>query len=65
MEHWLNGEKVVEYELGSPEWGKRVAASKFAKMPRYGTRRVAATSPCRTTATPSPIRNIRSGEVID
>lgn len=36
IEHWLNGEKVVEYELGSPDWQERVAASKFASMPGYG-----------------------------
>ncbi len=36
IEHWLNGVKVVEYELGSPEWQDLVAASKFAKWPDYG-----------------------------
>ncbi|MEX1185248.1 MAG: DUF1080 domain-containing protein [Gemmatimonadaceae bacterium] len=36
VEHWLNGVKVVEYELGSPEWEARVRASKFASMPLYG-----------------------------
>ena len=39
VEHWLNGEKVVEYELGSEEWKQRVDASKFAQWPAYGTRR--------------------------
>ncbi len=36
VEHWLNGTKTVEYELGSPEWEALVAASKFAPYPRYG-----------------------------
>lgn len=36
VEHWLNGEKVVEYELGSPDWQAKVAASKFAEWPVYG-----------------------------
>jgi hypothetical protein len=39
VEHWLNGEKLLEYELGSDEWRQRVAASKFAQMPRYGLAR--------------------------
>jgi hypothetical protein len=39
VEHWLNGEKLLEYELGSAEWTQRVAASKFAEMPRYGRAR--------------------------
>lgn len=36
VEHWLNGTKVVEYELWSPDWKARVAASKFSKYPDYG-----------------------------
>ena len=36
VEHWLNGRKVVEYELQSPDWKSRVAASKFAAYPDYG-----------------------------
>lgn len=36
VEHWLNGTKVVEYELGSPEWTARVRQSKFNQWPGYG-----------------------------
>jgi hypothetical protein len=36
VEHWLNGKKVVEYELGSADWTRKVAASKFATYPGYG-----------------------------
>ena len=36
VEHWLNGLKVVEYELGSDDWTARVAASKFAPHLHYG-----------------------------
>ncbi len=35
VEHWLNGVKLVEYEIGSPEWQALVAKSKFADHPRY------------------------------
>jgi Domain of Unknown Function (DUF1080) len=36
VEHWLNGRKVVEYELKSADWKRRVTASKFAAYPNYG-----------------------------
>ena len=29
VEHWLNGVKVVEYELWTPDWERRVRESKF------------------------------------
>jgi len=36
VEHWLNDVKVVEYELGSPDWEAKVQAGKFAPHLRYG-----------------------------
>lgn len=36
VEHWLNGQKVVDYELNSAAWKAKVAASKFSKYPNYG-----------------------------
>lgn len=36
VEHWLNGEKVVAYELQSPDWVERVKKSKFAEYPNFG-----------------------------
>jgi hypothetical protein len=38
-EHWLNGIKVVEYELGSARLDSALAASKFKSMPWYAQRR--------------------------
>lgn len=34
--YWMNGRRIVDYDLGSPDWKKRVAASKFAAYPGYG-----------------------------
>jgi hypothetical protein len=36
VEHWLNGVKVVEYELQSEEWKKRKATSKWKDASGYG-----------------------------
>ena len=36
VEHWLNGFKMEEYELGSPDWTAKVKASKFNAWPNYG-----------------------------
>jgi hypothetical protein len=36
VEHWLNGTKLLEYELWSPDWEAKVKASKFAEWPNYG-----------------------------
>ncbi len=36
VEHWLNGAKIVEFEIGSDDWNQRVAASKFAECPGFG-----------------------------
>jgi len=36
VEHWLNGEKVVEYELWSRDWEAKIANSKFVEWPGYG-----------------------------
>jgi hypothetical protein len=36
VEHWLNGFKTVEFELGSRDWDSKVAASKFKPHARFG-----------------------------
>ena len=36
VEHWLNGFKLLEYELWSPDWEAKVKASKFGEWANYG-----------------------------
>lgn len=38
-EHWLNGEKVVEYDLGTAQMDAALAASKYRDWPWFGVRR--------------------------
>jgi hypothetical protein len=37
VQHWLNGVKVVEYDMGSADFKARVAASKFKQWPQFAT----------------------------
>lgn len=39
VEQWFNGAKVVEFEIDSPDWQARVAASKFKDWPLYARAR--------------------------
>lgn len=39
IEHWLNGIKVVDATLGSPNWAKRVSISKFSQLDGFGLNR--------------------------
>lgn len=36
VEHWLNGAKLFEYEILSPDWEAKVKASKFRVYPNFG-----------------------------
>lgn len=36
LEHWLNGQKVAQSEIGGKEWNERVAESKFQKQADFG-----------------------------
>ena len=41
IEHWLNGQQLVDAEMGTDDWRARIAASKFrdaGAFPAYGTR---------------------------
>lgn len=37
VEHWLNGEKVTEYQLWSDDWNKRAKEGKWKDFPDYAT----------------------------
>ena len=51
-EHWLNGEKIVEFDLGTARMDSLIAASKYRSIPGFADRREGGgTSCCRTTAT--------------
>lgn len=36
VEHWLNGERIIEYERNNQMWNALVAYSKFKDWPHYG-----------------------------
>jgi cytochrome c len=36
VEHWLNGVKIVEYDMNSPKWPEMIAKSKFKDMKGFG-----------------------------
>ena len=40
-EHWLNGERIVEFDLGTARMDSALAASKFRSIPGFATRRTA------------------------
>ena len=36
VEHWLNGKKLLEYQIGSDEWKKQKDAGKWKTESGYG-----------------------------
>ncbi|SHF42200.1 protein of unknown function [Mariniphaga anaerophila] len=36
VEHWLNGEKILEFEAWTPDWYERRNSGKWENMPEYG-----------------------------
>jgi hypothetical protein len=37
VEHWLNGEKIIEFEAWSDDWNKKRTEGKWKDYPGYGT----------------------------
>ena len=40
VEHWLNGEQIVSYELWSDSWKAAIQESKWVDMPDYGMKKL-------------------------
>lgn len=36
VEHYMNGEIVVDYQLDTPEWEEMISQSKFSELPAFG-----------------------------
>lgn len=36
VEHWLNGYKLVEFQMHTPQWEEMIKGSKFKDMPAFG-----------------------------
>jgi hypothetical protein len=58
VEHWLNGEKVVEFEEGSPEFKARYDSSKWVDFPGWNTFKVGSIS-LQDHGAPVYFRNIK------
>ena len=39
VEHWLNGYKLLEFDMWDDMWDERIKNSKFKEMPAFGTGR--------------------------
>jgi hypothetical protein len=36
VEHWMNGTRILTYQIGSEDWDRRVEESKFSAYPGFG-----------------------------
>lgn len=62
VEHWLNGSKLLEYELGSKELLAKVEETKFRKVPGYGLK-AAGYIVLQHHGSPAWFRNIKIREI--
>ena len=62
VEHWLNGSKLLEYELGSDELLAKVEQTKFRKVPGYG-RKAPGYIVLQHHGSPAWYRNIKIREI--
>ena len=62
IEHWLNGHKVVSFEMHNDKWTEMIANSKFKDMPGFGKARKGHIS-LQDHGDPVWYRNIRIREI--
>ena len=59
LEHWLNGKKVAEGDMGSADWNAKVKKSKFGVWPNFGVAKRGAIGIQGDHQGPLALRNIR------
>ena len=64
LEQWLNGRKVVETEMFTPEWAAMIAKSKFKDMKGFGQSRKGKLS-LQDHGDPIAFKNIKIREIKD
>ncbi|WP_262690187.1 3-keto-disaccharide hydrolase [Kordiimonas aestuarii] len=64
VQHWLNGHKVVEYDMDSEAFKSKVAASKFGKWPAFAAKRSGHLA-LQDHGNPVTFRNIRIKHLTD
>lgn len=62
VEHWLNGEKVVEFEEGSPEYNERYQKSKWTQYPGWNKSKTGSIS-LQDHGAPVYYRNVKIREL--
>lgn len=59
VEHWLNGVKIVDFDLGGEDWERRYKASKYSTLEREDFGRVGSPLVLQNHGNPAWFRNIR------
>lgn len=63
IEHWINGKKVVDYDLGSEDWQRRYQESKYATLERKDFGQTEGSIVLQNHGQPVWYRNVRIREL--